>query len=79
MDSSDNVVNIESYVTLTTSGSAIEGSGFDDPSYNWVDPSVLKIPTRLRDSDSLDQVLDKNSFLKSDCPSDTIMADIYGR
>jgi len=58
MYSSDNVVNIESYVTRIASGSAIEGSGpgqsLDDPSYDWVDPLVLKIPTRLRDSDSLD-------------------------
>jgi len=38
VDSSDNVVNIESSVTCTASGSAIEGSGSgqpsDDPSYD---------------------------------------------
>jgi len=82
VDSSDNVANIESSVTRTASGSAIEGSessqSSDDPSYDWVDPLVLKIPTRLRDSDSLDQFLAKNSFLTSDCPLDKVMADICG-
>jgi len=48
MDSSDKVVNIESFVTRTASDSAIKGSGsghpLDDSSYDWVDPSVLKFP-----------------------------------
>jgi len=52
VDSSYNVVNIESYVTRNASGIVRENSGLsqssDGPSYDWVDPSVLKIPTRLR-------------------------------
>jgi len=76
VDSSRSVANIESFVTHTTSGSASQSS--DDPSYDWVDPLVLKIPTRIRNADSLDQFLSENSFLSFECPSDAVAADICG-
>jgi len=76
VDSSGNVVDNESSSTHTASGSASRLS--DDPSYDWVDPVVLKIPTRLTDSDKLDVLLPENSFLALHCPSGAIMADICG-
>jgi len=51
VDSSNNVVNIESSkVTRTASGNAGETGNSDHsvskgPSYEWLDPRVLKIPT----------------------------------
>jgi len=78
----NNVVNIKSSVTRTASNSARKGGELsrssDNPSYDWVDPSVLRIPTRLRDSDSLDQFLANHSFLTAECPLDAIMVDICG-
>jgi len=76
VDSSDNVVDIESFVTRTASGGASQLS--DGLSYDWVDPTVLKIPTRLRDSDKLDQFLSENSFLAPGCPPGAILAYICG-
>jgi len=54
---SNSVVHIESSdVTNIASGSArdvsnSDDSKSDDPSYEWVDPRVLDIPTCFRDSD----------------------------
>jgi len=54
--STNSVAHIESSdVTCTASGSARDVSGLDDsksdgPSYEWVDPCVLDIPTCFRDS-----------------------------
>jgi len=85
--SSNSVVNIESSeVTHTTSSSARDVSNFDHlvdqrlecPSYEWVDPRVLNIPTNFRDSNSLDKILSKIAFIKPDYPSDAVMADICG-
>jgi len=47
VDSTDNVVDIESSETRTASGGASQLS--NGPSYDWVDLVVLKIPTKLRD------------------------------
>jgi len=64
-------------VTRTASSSTSQSS--DGPSYNWVDPSILKIPTRVRTSDDLDKFLYANdNFLTPDCPSEAITADICG-
>jgi len=84
VDSSNNMVTIESFeVARTTSGSTRETSNLDrsileGSSYEWVDPRVLKIPTSFRDFDILDKFLSKVSFIKSDAPSYTLMADICG-
>jgi len=89
-NSFDDVVNIESYeVTRTASGGARSASSssssdrsvdqeLDGPSYEWVDPRVLNIPTCFMDSNSLDKLLPKVTFLKPDSPVDTVMADICG-
>ena len=45
--------NVDSSLTRTTSSSASRPS--DDPSYAWVDPSVLQMRTRIRTSDDLDE------------------------
>jgi len=64
-------------VTRTASGSASQSS--DGPSYDWVDPSVLKIPNRVRTSDDSDKFLSENdNFLMPDCPSEAITANICG-
>jgi len=76
VNSSNNVANIESFVTHTASGRASQSS--DDPSYDWVDPSVLKIPTRSKNDDNLDQFLSENSFFTPNCLSDAIVTDICG-
>jgi len=82
VDSSHYFVNIESSVTRTVFGSVREGSGSSQSSsslsYDWVDPFILKIPTKLRDFDSLNQFLSKNSFIRPDCPTDAVIADICG-
>jgi len=49
VDSADNVVDIESSETRIAFGGASQLS--NDPSYDWVDPVVLKIPNNLRDLD----------------------------
>ena len=85
-DPYDSVVNVESFITRTASGSAREVSGSDNSidrsseglSYKKVDSSVLKIPTSFRDSNSLDNFLSKNSFIKPDYPSDAVMTHICG-
>lgn len=72
--------------TRTTYGSAGEVSSSDRSvgqrskglNYEWVDPSVLNIPTGFRDSNSLDKFLSKVAFIKLDCSSDALMTDIYG-
>jgi len=69
--SSGNVVDDESSSTRTTSGSA--SLLRTTPSYDRVDPTVLKIPTRLKDSDKLDALLPENSFLALQCPSGAII------
>jgi len=76
VDSSSSVVKSESSVNRTASGSASQSS--NGPSYDWVDPSVLKIPTRIRSADSLDKILSENSFLSLECSSKAITADICG-
>ena len=43
---------VDSSLTRTTSSSARQLSV--DPSYDWVDPSVLRIPSKIRSSDELD-------------------------
>jgi len=50
----------------------------DGPSYEWVDPRVLDIPTYFRGPNDLDKFLSKVSFLKLDSHSDALMVDIYG-
>jgi len=76
VDSSNNVANIESSVIHTASGSASQSS--EGPCYDWVDLSVLKIPTRLRNADNLNQFIFENSFLTPNCPTDAIVANICG-
>jgi len=85
-NSSYSVINVESSeVTRTTSGSAENVSNSnhsvnrrsEGPSYEWVDPRVLNIPTCFRDSNNLDKFLSKVAFLKPDSPSDALMIDIY--
>ena len=83
-NSSNSVVNIESVdVTCTTSGSVgdvsdSDKSKFDSPSYKWVDPCILDIPTCFRDSNNLDKFLSKVAFLKPYSLSDALIADICG-
>jgi len=59
-NSSDRVIHVESSVTRIVFDGAREVSdssqSCDSPSYDWADPSILKIPTKFRDSNSLDQV-----------------------
>jgi len=52
VDSSVNIVDNESSSSSATSSSA--SLLLDYSSYDWVDPTVLKIPTRLWDPDKLD-------------------------
>ena len=76
VDSLNSVANTESSVTRSASSNASQSS--NGPSYDWVDPSVLKIPTRIRSVDILDQFLSENSFLSPECPSKAITPDICG-
>jgi len=82
-NSSNSVVHIESSdVTCTASGSARDVSDFDNsksdgPSYEWVDPCVLDIPTCFWDSNNLVKFFSKVAFLKLNSPSDMLMAYIY--
>lgn len=79
---SDSIVNVESSVTSSLREVSSVDRSMDrsskGPGCDWVDASVLKIPTSFRVSNSLDQILAKNSFIKSYCPSDAVMADICG-
>jgi len=69
--------NIDSSLTRTASGSASQSS--DDPSYDWVDPSVLRIPSKIKFSDDLDEFLSSHKdFLASDCPIEALVVDICG-
>jgi len=45
------------------------------PSYEWVDPRVLDIPTHFRGPSNTYGFLSKVSMLKPDSPSDVIVAD----
>ena len=72
---SSNVVG--SSLTCTASGSASQSS--DDPSYDWVDPSVLRIPSKIKSSDDLDEFLSTHKdFLAADCPTEALTVDICG-
>jgi len=72
---SSNVV--DSSLTRTASGSASHSS--DDPSYDWVDPSVLQIPSKIKSSDDLDEFLSAHkNFLTPDCPIEALAVDICG-
>jgi len=77
-NSSDSIIHVESFVTRSMSNGEREGGDSDGPSYDWVDPSVLKIPTKFRDSNMLDQFLSTTFFNKPDCPTDAVMVDICG-
>jgi len=69
--------SVDSSLTRTTFGSASHSS--DNPSYDWVDPSVVKIPTRIRTYDNLDKFFSANeNFLVPDCPSEALIADVCG-
>ena len=49
----------------------------DGPSYDWVDPTVLRIPSKIKSSDKLDQFLSTHKkFLTPDCPADALYVDI---
>ena len=62
--------SVDSSLTRTATGSASQSS--DDPSYDCVDPAVLKIPTRIRTSEDLDKFISTNeNFLALDCPIET--------
>jgi len=76
-DSFDSVVNIDSSnVTCTASRSAGDLSNSDHsvdrksdgPSYEWVNPRVLDIPTCFRSPNDLDKILSKVSFLNRILP-----------
>ena len=43
-------------------GGSNSSQSSDGLSYDWVDPFVLKIPTKFRDSNTLDQFLFETSF-----------------
>jgi len=69
--------SVDSSVTRTASGSASQSS--DNPSYDWVDPSVLRIPTKIKTADDLDKFLSINKdFLESDCPTEALAVDVCG-
>jgi len=69
--------SVDSSLTRTASGNASQSS--DDPSYDWVDPSILQIPTRIRTADDLDKFLSANEdFLAPECPIEALVADICG-
>jgi len=69
--------SVDSSLTRTASGSASQSS--DDPSYDWVDPSVLKIPTKIRIVDHLDEFFSVNkNFLASDCSTEALAVDVCG-
>jgi len=67
--------SVDSSLTRTASGSASQSS--DGPSYDWVDPSVLKIPTKIRIVDDLDELFSVNkNFLAFDCPTEALAIDV---
>jgi len=57
-------------------GGGDSSQSLDGPRYDWVDLSMMKIPTKFRDSDSLEQFLSNNSFIKPNSPADAVMANI---
>jgi len=66
--------NVDSSLTRTASGSASQSS--DGPSYDWVDPFVLQIPTKIRTSDDLDEFLSLHKdFLAPDCPTEALAVE----
>ena len=72
---SSNVV--DSSMTRTASSGASQSS--DGPSYDWVDPSVLQIPSKMKSSDDLDGFLAVHkNFLALDCPTEALSVDICG-
>ena len=69
--------SVDSSLTRTASGSASQSS--DDPTYDWVDPSVLNILTKIRTSDDLDKFFSANKdFIESDCPIEALAVDVCG-
>jgi len=79
-NSSNSVIHVNSFVTRTSfdevRGGSNSSQSSDGPRYDWVDSSVLRIPRKFRDSNTLDQFLSETSFVKPDCPTDAVMADI---
>ena len=72
---SSNVV--DSSMARTASSGASQSS--DGPSYDWVDPSVLQIPSKIKSSDDLDEFLAAHkNFLAPDCPTEALGVDICG-
>jgi len=69
--------SVDSSLTRTASGSASQS--LDDPSYDWVDPSILQIPTKIRTADDLDEFLaEHKKFLALDCPTEALAVDVCG-
>jgi len=69
--------NMDSSLTRTVSGSASQSS--DGPNYDWVDPSVLRIPSKIKSSNDLDEFLSSHkNFLAPDCPTEALTVDICG-
>ncbi|KAK7364538.1 hypothetical protein VNO80_13275 [Phaseolus coccineus] len=69
--------SVDSSVTRTASGGASESS--DGPSYDWVDPSVLNVSTKIKTSDDLDKFCSANpNFIEPDCPGEALVADVCG-
>lgn len=69
--------SVDSPLTHTASGSASQSS--DGPSYDWVDPSVLQIPTKIGIADDLDEFFYVNkNFLASECPTEALAVDVCG-
>ena len=68
--------SVDSSLTRTAFGSASQS--LEDPNYDWVDPSVLKIPTKIRSADDLDEFFSVNkNILESDCPTEALAVDVY--
>ena len=62
-------------MTRTASSSASQAS--NGPSYDWVDPAILQIPSRIKSSNKLDEFLAAHkNFLAPDCPTEALTVDI---
>ena len=69
--------SVDSSLTRTASGGASEFS--EGPSYDWVDPSVLNISTKIKTVEDLHKFFSANpGFVEPDCPSEALTADVYG-
>jgi len=69
--------DMDSSLTRTASGNASQSS--DGPNYDWVDPSVLRIPSKIKSSDDLDKfLLSHKNFLASNFPTEELAVDICG-